>query len=361
MKASDKIRARKEDNMKKLVMLVISIFLVACSGDNGETTDVLLDAGVDVADVQVPTDVTDVTIPDDATTPDADAGLTPDADTVAPPDAEITQPVDVVELVDVNVPPDVEPELEELLGELQPETGPEDVEPQPCELDFDCEPGFSCNLGFCAPAEPECETEDECEDGEICLEGICLQEGVGPDLGKLLVNELLSDGDTDEDPNDDGTIDSMEDEFIEIVNVSNETVDLSGWKLVELDWDVWLPRHTFADGFTLEPGEVLVIFGGGDPPESADGVIYMASNAEDPGIPYGLDLDDDGDAVRLIDADELTVALLAYGDGGSVAAVSDQSLTRDPDLTGGFVPHTLADGAQGAIFSPGAKTDGSVF
>jgi hypothetical protein len=105
----------------------------------------------------------------------------------------------------------------------------------------------------------------------------------------------------------------------------------------------------------------VVVFGGGDAPDSSEAVLFASSNAADPGMPLGLDLDDAGDEVRLLDPDGLAAAVFAYGDNGGVPAVSDQSLTRDPDLTGGFTPHTLASGASGAVFSPGTRVDGTAF
>lgn len=180
-----------------------------------------------------------------------------------------------------------------------------------------------------------------------------------PHFGAVIFNEVLTDGTTNEDANQDGTIDAMEDEFVELVNVSGSAVDMSGWILAEKDWDIHLPRHTFA--VTLNPNMAAVVFGGGDAPDSTASVIYATSNAQDPGIPYGLDLDDAGDRMVLLDANGLFVDDFTYGDQGGTPAASDESLTRDPDLTGDFTPHTQATNASGAIFSPGTRTDGSAF
>ena len=180
-----------------------------------------------------------------------------------------------------------------------------------------------------------------------------------PHFGAVIFNEVLTDGTTNEDANQDGTIDAMEDEFVELVNVSGSPVDMTGWILSEKDWDIHLPRHTFTA--TLSPNMAAVVFGGGDAPDSTATVIYATSNAQDPGIPYGLDLDDSGDKMVLLDADRLFVDAFTYGDQGGPTAASDESLTRDPDLTGDFCPHTQAQNAQGSIFSPGTRVDGSAF
>ena len=190
---------------------------------------------------------------------------------------------------------------------------------------------------------------------------VCREEGFSPHLGSIIINEVLTDGDTDGDPNEDGTTDSMEDEFIEIINISNQSIDLSGWVIIETDWGASLPRHTFDAQTLLEPLGVIVVFGGGEPPESYGSVTFVSANAQDPGIPFGLDLDDAGDVIRLQDSDGLTVFAFTYGDEGGLPAPSDQSITRDPDLTGDFVSHGEASSSEGALFSPGTRNDGTPF
>jgi hypothetical protein len=364
--------------MRRVCIAVVTLILSAApgcgNGDSKKTAPDLTDAVPEETGGQNPVDI----VPDPGPENLCCEDLPPEAKPLdIVPETEVTPPVDLVELTDltpdeIEPPPDivdvenVEPEIvpdiaPDLEPELPEEVTEEVVDPQPCILDFDCEPGESCILGWCEPFVPECDDEMECPDGETCLEGVCLEEGMSPAAGKILFNEVLADGNTDGDPNQDGTKDPMEDEFVELVNVSNETLDLSGWMLVENDWEEWLPRYTFVDGFALAPKEAVVIFGGGDAPESTDAVFYATSNADDPGIPYGLDLDDSGDLVRLVDPELLTVAAFAYGDAGGTPATSDESLTRDPDLTGTFAPHTFADGADGAVFSPGTRVDGSEF
>ena len=344
------------------------LFLVATGCGNGDSKDPVPDAGDVVADTADGVDPGDIQ-PDPGP---GDLCCGPDVPDETPqPDAtgdefEAVEPLDVVEIGpdEIEPPPDVT-EVEEVDLLIEPELPiemiEEDLAPQPCELDYDCEQGESCTLGFCQDFVPECDGEIDCPEGETCLEGVCLEEGMSPLVGKIAFNEVLADGNTDGDPNEDGTKDPTEDEFVELVNVSNATVDLSGWMLVESDWEEWLPRYTFPEGTTLEPMGAVVLFGGGDAPESTDAIYYDASNAEDPGIPYGLDLDDSGDLVRLLDTELLMVAAFAYGDAGGNPGVSDESMTRDPDLTGTFIPHSFADGADGAIFSPGFRVDGTAF
>ena len=69
-----------------------------------------------------------------------------------------------------------------------------------------------------------------------------------------------------------------------------------------------------------------------------------------------LGLNNSGDTVTLSDG-STDQAVVAYGAEGGY----DQSLTRDPDITGSFVQHSTATGSGGALFSPGTQIDGSAF
>src|SRR4029453_4455005 len=50
-----------------------------------------------------------------------------------------------------------------------------------------------------------------------------------------------------------------------------------------------------------------------------------------------------------------------YGGASGLEADNNQSGTRSPDLTGAFVQHTAAAGANGRKFSPGLRVDGTPF
>src|SRR3989344_5867995 len=75
----------------------------------------------------------------------------------------------------------------------------------------------------------------------------------------ILINEILAD--PAGDANGDGIISTAQDEFIELLNSSDNPVDLSGWKLS----DAIQIRHTFTLGTILSPHSFLVVFGGGSP------------------------------------------------------------------------------------------------
>lgn len=86
------------------------------------------------------------------------------------------------------------------------------------------------------------------------------------------------------DPNGDGASDDVEDELLELANVSDATLDLSGVAIVETDFPT-LPRHTFANGTVLRAGEAVVVFGGGSVSRlsKANGQFFVVDNDYSPG------------------------------------------------------------------------------
>ena len=172
--------------------------------------------------------------------------------------------------------------------------------------------------------------------------GAGLAQGVrsSPSPGDLVINEIHADPafGSAGDANQDGTRDFSDDEFLEIVNVSCRTLDLSGLSILD---DIEL-RHTFASG-TLQPCEPVVVFGGGG------GIAqHVASTGT-------LALNNDGDIITVREG-AVTIASATYGDAGE----EDQSWTRAPDLTGGLQLHLTVSGSIGR-FSPGAPADGSAW
>ena len=80
---------------------------------------------------------------------------------------------------------------------------------------------------------------------------------------KILINEVLVDPATsvaDGDANGDGVRHAQEDEFVELLNITNSPIDLTGWKV----GDEERIDFQFPDGYILQPFEFLTIFGGGD-------------------------------------------------------------------------------------------------
>lgn len=191
----------------------------------------------------------------------------------------------------------------------------------------------------------------------------------------IVINEVLADPPTGDpgDANGDGTRNAAEDEFVELANVGDEPVDISGWMLGD-DEGV---GFTFPDGYTLQPRDLIVVFGGGDvsgvPGYDADPLMTKVFSADST---VGNGLANGGDIILLLSDDGSYDTWLAYGSlansGGppdaeqyeigidvSAPANADNSITRFPDGNTNqidpFVQHlTVSD----ASFSPGMTVDG---
>ncbi len=168
----------------------------------------------------------------------------------------------------------------------------------------------------------------------------------------MIINEILADppSGTAGDANGDGVRHSQQDEFVELVNTTASPLDISGWTLSDSD----SIRHEFPSGTIVDPLCPVVVFGGGSPgdlfPENT--IVRTASNGS-------LSLNNGGDTVWLLDADEAVVH--SYNDA-SWAVIADQSMTRNPDITGQepLVGHTEPSNSVG-LFSPGRMVDGTPF
>ena len=189
------------------------------------------------------------------------------------------------------------------------------------------------------------DSDDDCPEipGEIDNNGC-------PFLG-FLINEVLYDPDGDDqagDANGDGTRDANDDEFIEFFN-SGPELDLSGYTIS----DESQVRHTFPPGTILPVNGVLLVFGGGNPIEDSFGgaLVQTASTGS-------LNISNAGDIVTLKDASDTVVLTF---DVYPLSGNPNESYTRNPDLTGDFVQHSTIAEANGALFSPGTKIDGSSF
>ncbi|HET6610965.1 MAG TPA: lamin tail domain-containing protein [Kofleriaceae bacterium] len=160
--------------------------------------------------------------------------------------------------------------------------------------------------------------------------------------GNLMINEVLTDPGSF-DSNGDGKANARGDEFIELVNVGDGPVDLTG-VVIE---DRVRVRFAFPDGASLDAGQVAVVFGSGAPVLA--GVETFSSN--------GLYLNNRGDDLTVRRADGEVLAVMSYG---CCEGRHNQSLNRevDADPDSPFVLHTtLSD----LVASPGTKADGSAF
>lgn len=169
-----------------------------------------------------------------------------------------------------------------------------------------------------------------------------------PFLG-FLINEVNYDPESGlaGDANGDGTRDANEDEFIEFFN-SGPELDLSGYTIS----DASRTRHTFPSGSIVPLNGVLVLFGGGTPTGSFGGAILQTASE---GL---LNMTNGGDLMTLRDANGNEVLTF---DINPLSGNPNESYTRNPDLTGSFEQHAGIAEANGVLFSPGTKLDGSSF
>lgn len=167
----------------------------------------------------------------------------------------------------------------------------------------------------------------------------------------LVVNELHFDpaGDITGDANGDSVRDAKEDEFIELVNNSGSPIDISGFKFFDnTSFASDTPRHIVAASTIIPANGVYLLFGGGTPTGSFGGAIVETASTSD------LSLNNGGDIIFIKNASDVVVLVFDSPETG-VNMSSDQSVTRNPDITGDFVLHTDANAA--LLFSPGKSVN----
>lgn len=178
----------------------------------------------------------------------------------------------------------------------------------------------------------------------------------------VVVNEVLADppgsagADLIGDANHDGVRSASDDEFVELTNATSAVISMAGWtvRTRATGGTAETLRHTFAAGTALPAGEAIVIFGGGnvnlsDPIFGCAQIVKASSG--------GLSLTNTGLTILVRDNGGNLVSQMSYGSEGN----NDDSLTRSPDITGSYVQHLAATGANGRRFSPGLKVDGTPF
>ncbi len=199
---------------------------------------------------------------------------------------------------------------------------------------------------------------------------------------QLIINEFLADPAADVasgDANGDGIRDAQADEFVEILNVGRDSLDLTGWRL----GDDERVNFTFPEGYKLAPLEFVVVFGGGDvtgfPGYDAD---PTKTRVFAPGDSVGNGLANGGETIVLLSPDGSADTYVSYGSragagaptGGELAAVTfeytydvsaaaneDVSVTRSPDgdiySANPWAKHT---DVRTTPFSPGTTLDGDI-
>ncbi|MEO1233442.1 MAG: lamin tail domain-containing protein, partial [Myxococcota bacterium] len=171
----------------------------------------------------------------------------------------------------------------------------------------------------------------------------------------LVINEVLYDppNDMPGDANGDGAREANEDEFVEIVNISASPVDLSGFMFFDTAaLDMGMPRHTVPAGTMLGANQAYVLFGGGTPTGSFGGALVEAAN----GFEGRINLNNAGDVLTVQNSAGATILTF---DVEPLSNNPNESYTRAPDLTGEFEQHNGV--ADGVLYSPGTRADGSNF
>ena len=169
---------------------------------------------------------------------------------------------------------------------------------------------------------------------------------------RIIINEVLYDppsSDSEGDANGDGDRQANEDEFIEFYNLGSQTVDISGFTIS----DATQLRHVFPEGTLVPSHSALVLFGGGNPTGDFGGAtVQIASEGSN------INMNNAGDFVTFADSNGNTVLTF---DVELLSNNPNESYSRNPDLTGEFEQHAGIPEANGALFSPGTRTDGSSF
>ena len=198
-------------------------------------------------------------------------------------------------------------------------------------------------------------------DGIVDAEDDCPEEAGYPEYNGcpqplIIINEVLYDPPSGNagDANGDGTREAQEDEFIEFYNMGGQ-IDISGYTIS----DAAQERHVFPSGTVLPANGVLVLFGGGNPTGSFGGAIVQTAST---GL---LNMNNAGDMVTM-----------HYSNGNEILTFDveplsnnpDEAYTRYPDLNevpneNGdiFFQHAGIAEADGRLFSPGTKLDGTNF
>jgi beta-lactamase superfamily II metal-dependent hydrolase len=157
---------------------------------------------------------------------------------------------------------------------------------------------------------------------------------------KVILNEMLAN----EPGSDTGG------EFVELVNVGGQSIDISGWVL----HDATGARHTFASGTVLGAGKALVVFA------SASAIPSGLTNAVAASTGT-LSLNNGGDTVTVKTSSAKNAATVdAYTYGSALAGTDGVSMNRGPDAsaTGGFVLHTSLSSLSA---SAGRRANGNTF
>jgi len=183
--------------------------------------------------------------------------------------------------------------------------------------------------------------------------------GSAPELPKLTVNEFFAKpgvspdspngqgGFINADANNDGIVDALNDQFIEIYNNSATKVNIGTYKIKVNG----LTKHVFPAGSYIPAYGVIVVFGGGTPTGFPAGLATIASSG-------ALNLPVSGGTISLTtdNGSVINEQVIVYGS----EAENGTSITRNPEGTGNFVLHNSISPAY-LVYSPGASNSGVLY
>jgi hypothetical protein len=178
------------------------------------------------------------------------------------------------------------------------------------------------------------------------------------------------------DANGDGLRNNTQDQYIEVVNLSDSAVDMSGWRI----GDDLAARHLIPDGTVLAPNQVLVVFGGGTPTGSFGGAIIQKPSGGGNGLGFNINSRAElaflnapfGAAVDLINMPLIQDDALAFtatlpeGHNGKDRTGSWHILSKDGPFDFGREYreanlHSNIAGSGQSLFSPGVWYDGTPY
>ena len=200
-----------------------------------------------------------------------------------------------------------------------------------CPAGYQCLPaasGYTMSTMQCAPMNLTCETAPPVPEGPSAI------------LNEVFASPKTEGGDA----NGDGVASSGDDEFVEIVNTTNKVVDLTGWQIA----DTYMTRFAFPGGTKLDPGQAVLVFGGGEQTafSSFGNVgVFVSGNK--------LGLNNSGDRVTLTDKMDTVVDEMSYGSEGGKGVSIVRATDGDPNAA--WVLTTSGS------HSAGLRNDGSSF
>ena len=169
----------------------------------------------------------------------------------------------------------------------------------------------------------------------------------------LLLNEVLydpSNSGLDGDANGDGEYVHNDDEFVELVNVSNSNLDISGYEFYDnSNLMSGMPNHIVPPGTVLLPMKAYVVFGGGNPTGDFGGAIVHTASAS------VLNLNNSSDTLTI--KNDIGETIIVF-DIEALSNNPNESYSRLPDICGDFVQH---NSTSLGLFSPGTKSNGDPF